>query len=268
MKPVTRLGKLGAVLLLVVASGCASTGAHDPRDPFENFNRSMFSFNDTLDKVALKPVATVYSDVVPSFIQTGIGNFFGNIGDVWSTVNNLLQGRLERGFTGVMRVAVNTVLGFGGVLDISSEAGLTRHKEDFGETLGVWGVQSGPYVVLPLFGSLTVRDTAGLPFDIYGNLWTYKRPVAWRNVGTAVRLVDQRAAVLDASNLVDDAALDKYQFVRDAYLQRRASQINDGGAVWADVDPEPYTSAAPAGAPVAPSEPPSPAAVQPAPGSK
>lgn len=242
-------GKLGALgLALLLLAGCAGSGGHDPRDPFENFNRSMFTFNDTVDRVALKPVATVYRDAAPSFVQTGIGNFFGNIGDVWSTVNHFLQGRLERGVTGVMRVAVNTVLGLGGVLDISSEAGLTRHQSDFGQTLGTWGVNSGPYVVLPLFGSSTVRDTAGLPFDIYGNLWTYKEPVLWRNVGAGVRLIDKRAALLDASNLLDDAALDRYQFVRDAYLQRRAGQISDQDSDWS----EPVDGSVPASAPATP----------------
>lgn len=235
-----RAAKLGVLTVVVALGGCASAGAKDPHDPFESFNRTMFNFNDKLDQVALKPAATVYKDVLPSFVQTGVGNFFGNIGDIWSTVNSLLQGKLENGFNGVMRVAVNTVLGLGGVLDISSEAGLTRHQEDFGQTLGYWGVPPGPYVVLPLFGSSTVRDTAGLPLDIYGNIWTYKRPVAWRNVGAAVRVVDQRASLLDASNLLEDVALDKYQFVRDAYLQRRASQINDqGGGKWEDSDYEP-----------------------------
>ncbi len=153
MTRLTSTIRLGALATALVLSGCASVGGNDPRDPFESFNRTMFSFNDTVDRVALKPAATVYSELLPSFVQTGIGNFFGNIGDVWSAANSLLQGRLEHGFTGVMRVAVNTVLGFGGVLDISSEAGLIRHKEDFGQTLGRWGVQSGPYVVLPLLGS-------------------------------------------------------------------------------------------------------------------
>lgn len=262
-----RAVRLGTLAIVVALGGCASTSTSE-HDPFESFNRAMFSFNDKLDQVALKPAATAYKDVTPSFVQTGIGNFFGNIGDIWSAVNSLLQGKLENGFNGVMRVAVNTVLGFGGVLDISSEAGLTRHQEDFGQTLGSWGVQSGPYVVLPLFGSSTVRDTVGLPVDIYGNIWTYKRPVAWRNVGAAVRLVDQRAALLDASNLLEDVALDKYQFVRDAYLQRRASQVNDnqndGG--WEDAEPMPAPAAAVAPAPAA-SEPQPPAAVQPQPGS-
>jgi phospholipid-binding lipoprotein MlaA len=246
------------LVLIAALSGCASVASPDPRDPFEGFNRTMFQFNDTLDQVALKPAATVYSDVLPSFVQTGIGNFFGNIGDVWSAVNSLLQGNLERGFNGVMRVAVNTVLGFGGILDISSEAGLVSHREDFGQTLGRWGVQSGPYVVLPFFGSSTVRDTAGLPVDIYGNLWHYKEPVVWRNTGTALHVLDTRASLLDASNLLEDAALDKYQFVRDAFLQRRAGQVEDHGRTSPDSDWE-SEGAAP--------EPPLPATIQPISGS-
>jgi len=229
-----RAVRLGILAIAIALGGCASTGASNPRDPLEGFNRAMFSFNDKLDQVALKPAATVYKDVTPSFVQTGIGNFFGNIGDVWSAINSLLQGNLEGGFTSVMRVAVNTVLGFGGVLDIGTEAGLTRHQEDFGQTLGAWGVDSGPYLVLPLFGSSTLRDTVALPADIYGNIWTYKRPIAWRNVGAAVRVVDQRAALLGASNLLEDVALDRYAFVRDVYLQRRASQVRDRGGPWAD----------------------------------
>lgn len=220
----------GVLALALALGGCASTGAIDnggaARDPFEGFNRAMFSFNDALDRVALKPAATAYSEALPSFVQTGINNFFGNIGDVWSAINSLLQGKGEHGLNGVMRVAVNTVLGFGGVLDISSEAGLTRHKEDFGQTLGYWGVQSGPYVVLPFFGPSTVRDTVGLPVDLYANLWNHKYPVRWRNAGTVLREVDQRATLLEAGNLLEDAALDKYQFVRDGYLQRRHNQIS------------------------------------------
>jgi phospholipid-binding lipoprotein MlaA len=251
-------GRWSMLVLIAALSGCASVSSPDPRDPFEGFNRTMFQFNDRLDQVALKPAATVYSDVLPSFVQTGIGNFFGNIGDVWSAVNSLLQGNLERGFNGVMRVAVNTVLGFGGVLDISSEAGLQSHREDFGQTLGRWGVESGPYVVLPFFGSSTVRDTAGLPVDIYGNLWHYKEPVVWRNTGTALHVLDTRASLLDASNLLEDAALDKYQFVRDAFLQRRAGQVEDHGRARPDSDWE-SESAAP--------EPPLPATIQPISGS-
>ena len=224
MKNIGKTMLLSSALLL---SGCATT-SNNANDPFEGFNRAMFQFNDAVDRNALKPAATVYQEVLPSFVQTAIGNFFGNIGDVWTMVNNFLQGKVENGANDFMRVAVNTTLGFGGVLDIASEAGITKHKEDFGQTLGAWGVGSGPYVVLPLFGSSTLRDTAALPVDLAGDLWTYTTPIDVRNTGIVLRLVDQRAEVLDASNLLEDAALDRYTFVRSAYLQRRASMIHDG----------------------------------------
>lgn len=229
MKSLIRLARAaGALSLILSLAGCA-TGAN-PHDPLENFNRVMFSFNDNVDQTVLKPTATVYKTVVPSIVQTAVGNFFGNIGDVWTAVNNLLQGNIEDGFTDVMRVAVNSTLGIGGLVDLGSEYGMAKHKQDFGATLGVWGVKSGPYVVLPFLGSTTVRDTAALPLDFKGDLWGLKYPVRWRNTGSVVRVIDQRAAVLSASNLIEDAALDRYEFIRDAYLQRRASKINRGRA--------------------------------------
>lgn len=221
MKYAARISTLAMVAAL---SGCATS--NNPNDPLEGFNRAMFSFNDTVDKVALKPAAQAYQFVLPEFVQTGIGNFFGNIGDLWSAVNQILQGRVETGVTSFMRVAVNTTFGLGGVLDVSTEARLTKQKSDFGQTLGKWGVGSGPYVVLPLLGPSTIRDTAALPADFYGDLWSYKKPVRWRNVGSVVRVIDKRAQLLDASNLLEDAALDKYDFVRDTYLQSRQSQID------------------------------------------
>lgn len=220
-------------LAAATLTGCA-TSNNNPNDPLEGFNRSMFSFNDTVDKVALKPAAQAYDAVVPDPVQDGVGNFFGNIGDLWSAVNQLLQGRVERGVSTIMRVAINTTFGLGGVLDIATEARLPREKSDFGQTLGKWGVGSGPYVVLPLLGPSTIRDTAGLPADWYGDLWSYKRPTRWRNVGSVIRVVDGRAQLLDASSLLEDAALDKYDFVRDAYLQRRQSQIGNADAKPAD----------------------------------
>lgn len=216
------------IAMLIMAAGlggCAT--ANNPNDPFEGFNRAMFTFNDTVDRAALKPAAQAYEAVLPSFVQTGIGNFFGNIGDLWTAVNQLLQGNGANGASDIMRVAINTTFGLGGLLDIGSEARLPKHKADFGQTLGVWGVASGPYVVLPVFGPSTLRDTAAFPVDSYGDLWRYKRPVNWRNVGYVVRVIDRRAQLLNAGNLLDDAALDKYQFVRDAYMQRRLSQIED-----------------------------------------
>lgn len=224
----------GKIILFASAlflGGCASTSGNQSaseNDPLEGFNRAMFSFNDTVDEAVLKPVATTYQDVTPSFVQTGIGNFFGNIGDVWTMVNNFLQGKVENGLNDFMRVAVNTTFGFGGVLDIASEAGIQKHKEDFGQTLGKWGVGSGPYVVLPLLGPSTLRDTAALPVDIYGDPWVYVTPVDVRNTGAVVRIIDQRAQALNATNLLEDVALDRYTFVRGAYLQRRESLVHDG----------------------------------------
>ena len=217
---------VASITLVLAMTGCAST--RNPQDPFEQFNRTMFSFNDGLDRVALKPVATVYKNVLPSFVQTGIGNFFGNLADVWTSVNNLLQGKVEAGLNDFMRVAINSTLGFGGVLDIGSEAGLQKHREDFGQTLGVWGIKSGPYVVLPLLGSSTLRDTLATPIDFAADPVTYVHPTRVRNQATVLRLVDLRASVLVASSLVEDAAIDRYEFIRDAYLQRRENSIHDG----------------------------------------
>lgn len=221
--------RVGMAIVAFALVGCSTTG--NPRDPLEGFNRAMFNFNDALDQAALKPAAIAYQSTLPSFVQTGIGNFFGNIGDLWTSVNNLLQGKLADGLSDFMRVALNSSFGLGGVLDIASEAGMPKHKEDFGQTLGKWGFASGPYVVLPLLGSSTMRDTLALPVDTWGDLWYHKDPVRWRNVGTVVRLVDRRAAVLDVSNLIEEAALDRYEFVRDAYLQRRESKVYDDGEI-------------------------------------
>lgn len=211
-----------AALLL---AGCAST---TPGDPLESYNRAMFKFNDAVDRTALKPAATVYKQAVPRFMQTGVNNFFGNLGDVWSAANNLMQGKGEAGMSDFTRFTLNSTFGFAGLLDIASEAGLQKHNEDFGQTLGYWGMPSGPYFVLPLLGPSTVRDSAALPLDMAADPWNYVDPTATRNWGTALRIVDKRAEILDASNLVEEAALDRYVFIRDGYLQRRQSQVFDG----------------------------------------
>lgn len=216
---------LTAALLVASLTGCASTH-NNPADPFEGFNRAMFNFNDGVDRVALKPAAIAYRNVLPTVVQTGIGNFFGNLADVWTSINNLLQGNIESGLNDMMRVVVNTTLGLGGLLDIGSEAGLQKHKEDFGQTLGVWGVKSGPYVVLPLLGSSTLRDALATPIDFAGDPVSYAETSRARIAANVVRVIDARASVLDASSLVEDAAIDRYEFIRDAYLQRRESKIN------------------------------------------
>lgn len=220
--------RLGTMIFALALTACATT--NHPKDPFEGFNRVIFTFNDTLDQLAVKPVATFYQAALPSFVQTGVGNFFGNLGDAWIAVNNLLQGKLEDGMSDIMRVALNSTLGFGGLLDIGSEAGLVKHREDFGQTLGKWGVVPGPYVVLPLYGPSTLRDTLAFPVDFKADPWACQDLINVCSFGTALRLIDRRAAILDASNLVEEAALDKYTFIRDAYLQRRASQVRDGAS--------------------------------------
>lgn len=214
---------LGAALLL---AGCAGP---NPRDPYEGYNRAMFKFNDTVDTYALKPVATVYRDVTPSFVQTGVGNFFGNLSDAWSGVNNLLQGKGGDGMTDITRFALNSTLGVLGLFDVATPAGLEKHKEDFGQTLGVWGLEPGPYLVLPLLGPSTVRDTVALPADFAGNIWRYKEPTHVRNIGAGINLIDTRASLLDAGNLLEDASLDRYEFLRDGYLQRRENQVFPDG---------------------------------------
>ncbi len=219
------------VLLLALAlAGCAATAnPPNPRDPFEGFNRTMFSFNDALDKAALKPAAEAYQRVLPNVVQTGVGNFFSNLADVWTGANNLLQGKPKDAVQDMGRFMINSTLGLAGLFDVATPAGIQRHREeDFGQTLGKWGVPSGPYLVLPLLGSSTVRDTSVMPLDMKGDLWKYKYPVRWRNFGSGLRLIDQRSIVLDASNLIEEAALDRYEFVRDAYLQRRQYKIDDG----------------------------------------
>ena len=218
------------VMVSAVVAGCASVpgGAQNDRDPFERYNRSMYRFNKSVDNIVLKPVATVYADVLPDFFQTMVGNFFGNIGDVWTAVNNFLQGKPRDGATDVLRVVFNSTIGLGGLIDICTPAGIPKHEEDFGQTLGVWGVKSGPYVVLPIFGSSTLRDGFAKPVDLAVDPVGQINHVPTRNVARVVRLVDDRAALLGTSRILDDAALDPYEFTRDAYLQRRESRVRDG----------------------------------------
>jgi len=221
------LARIGLAIAIAATLSACATGTN-PRDPLEGYNRAMFKFNDTVDEVALKPVATAYKTVTPSFVQTGVGNFFGNLADVWSAVNNLLQGKGEAGLQDVVRVGMNSTFGIFGLIDIASQAGIPKHSEDFGQTLGWYGVQPGPYVMLPLLGPSTVRDTVALPLDITGDPWRYKEPVSVRNIGTVTRVVDKRAALLDATNLMEAAALDRYEFIRDGFLQARENKVFDG----------------------------------------
>ena len=219
------------VTFLVTACATTAPGAgSDPRDPYENYNRSMFTFNKTIDDNVLKPVATGYVNVVPAVVREAIGNFFANIGDVWTAANNYMQGKPKDGTTDLVRVIFNSTIGIAGLIDVATPMGLPKHEEDFGQTLGVWGAKSGPYFVLPLFGPSTVRDALAKPVDLYADPLTASNdvPVRAKNTGRALRLVDDRAAVLDSTAILEGAALDPYQFFRDAYLQRRESRVRDG----------------------------------------
>jgi phospholipid-binding lipoprotein MlaA len=213
---------------LVVLSGCATVQTPDERDPWESMNRSVFSFNDKLDRIVLKPVATVYRDVVPSFARQGVHNFFGNLSDVWSAVNNALSGRKRETGDSISRVFVNTTVGVLGLFDVATDLKIERHKADFGTTLGRWGVKPGPYVVLPLLGPATLRGVAALPVDYSANLTNQFSEAATRDTLTLLNLVDTRATYLGASNAVDGAALDGYSFIRDVYLQRQRYLQYDG----------------------------------------
>ena len=215
-------------LVLLACHGCATVQTPDSRDPMESFNRGVFAFNEGLDRAVLKPAATVYRDVTPQLIRTGVGNFLGNLDDAWSSINSLLQFKLRNAVENFMRFGVNTTFGLFGVLDVASEMQIERHSEDFGQTLGSWGVGTGPYLVLPLFGPSTLRDAVALPVDFNGDLASHTNDIGARNSLRALNVIDTRAGLLGLSSALDDVALDKYSFARDAFLQRRRNAVYDG----------------------------------------
>lgn len=214
------------VVTLGLLVGCATGPNANPQDPLEPWNRGVYKFNEGLDKAVLRPVAVAYQDVIPSPVRTGVGHFFGNLRDLWSAVNATLQLRPQEALENFMRFNVNTFLGFAGVLDIATEMQIPRTTLDFGHTLGHWGVPSGPYLMLPVLGPSTVRDTVGLVVDQQGDLVRQGIDhTSTRNSVQGVRIVNTRAGLLPATDMLDQIALDKYSFVRDGYLQRRQSQI-------------------------------------------
>ncbi|MBU3537775.1 VacJ family lipoprotein [Polynucleobacter sp. UK-Gri1-W3] len=229
------LHKIKTTLLLCLITamvGCASIPAgveRSPQDPWEPFNRSVFEFNEGLDAYVLKPVVTGYRFVLPEFVRDGIYNFFSNYNDIYTALYNLLQGKPGDAFNDLMRVVVNTTMGLGGLIDLATPGGLEKHKEDWGQTLGVWGVPSGPYVVLPFFGPSNVRDTFGTVADLESDyLFSFVKDIGLRNSITGLRVVNARNTYYEAGDLLDGAAIDKYSFMRDAYIQRREYQINEG----------------------------------------
>ena len=260
----SRNSRMALALLLATAfafGGCATIATTiknaradpgDRLDPWENWNRKVFAFNEGLDARILRPLATGYAKVVPQFVRRSVDNVFNNMADAWSAVNNVLQGRGEPAFQDVVRVTTNSVFGFFGVLDIASEFGLDHHYEDFGQTLGRWGFGAGAYVVWPLLGPSSVRDSIALPLDRY-----YASPGMLISNGalqtgvTVLQIVNTRAKLLGVGQLLDEIALDKYTFVRDAYLQRRRSLVYGDDAPPA---PDPTASSAAAAEAVAPAD--------------
>ncbi len=212
----------------VLSAAAGSAQAQNAKDPIEGWNRGVFGFNEGLDRAVLKPVAEAYKAVVPELVRTGVSNVFANIGDGWSAINQLLQGKPVAAAEMTMRVATNTLFGIGGLFDVASDLGIERRTEDFGQTLGRWGLPAGPYLVLPVLGPSSLRDTAALPLDLQ---WSASELTSDSATGaglTLLRIVDVRASLLSAGRLLDEIALDKYVFVRDGYLTRRLSQVYDG----------------------------------------
>ena len=225
-----RVALAASVSVAALLSGCATTtGPANPADPLESMNRSIYSFNEGVDEAIFKPVATAYQTVTPRVARQGVTNFFDNLGDAWSFVNNVLQGQGQGAYNSMVRFSVNTVLGIGGLFDIASEAGIERRKQDFGQTLGRWGMPTGPYLVLPFWGPSTVRDSAGLVVDAFGYPANTMDDVRWRNSLFGLRMVNNRANLLKAGDVLDSVALDKYSLVRDVYLRSRIGGAASGG---------------------------------------
>jgi phospholipid-binding lipoprotein MlaA len=224
---VLRLSRL--VLGASVAVALAGCAGPNPKDPIEGFNRGVFAFNEALDKVVIKPVAQGYDAVAPTPVKKGVGNFFSNVEDLLVGVNNLLQGKVPEATSDLGRLITNSTVGILGLFDVASEIGFEKHNEDFGQTLGRWGMGPGPYLVLPIFGPRDVRDTVGLAANLELDPVGRVYPVNVRNSLVATRLISDRAGLLPADKAIEEASLgDKYGYVRDTYLQRREYLVYDG----------------------------------------
>jgi len=219
-------GVITSIVLALMLAGCASQAN---KDPLEGLNRGIYKFNDTVDKAAIKPIAGAYKAVIPTPVRSGVNNFFSNLTTLTSTINNLLQFKFGNAFSEAGRFVINSTFGIAGLIDVASMDKIEKHSEDFGQTLGRWGVGDGAYIVLPFLGPSNIRDTAGLVVDTWAfDPISYIEDPATRNQLRLVKLLDKRAQFLPGSDLLDEAALDPYAFMRDAYMQRRASQLRDG----------------------------------------
>lgn len=213
---------LGVVLSL---GGCATSG--DPADPFEGFNRGVYKFNQGADEYVINPIARGYNTATPELLDQGVTNFFSNLGEISSFANNLLQLKIDEALSTATRFIFNSTFGIGGLVDVGSHVGLPEYQEDFGQTLGYWGVGPGPYLVLPLLGPSTVRDTGGMAVDTLANPITYIDDNAWRFGLVGLAYIDLKSDMLSTGDLIAEAALDEYDFIKSAYLERRRAQIED-----------------------------------------
>lgn len=231
--PRLRSLRLFAIIILLIGMvGCATTeqrtGPLNPEDPWEDTNRNIYAFNDALDRNVFIPVAEAYAFVVPQPVRTCINNIFLNLGEVWSFINSNLQGRHEDAINTFGRFMLNTTMGLGGCFDLASSNGAPRISNDFGTTLGVWGVEPGPFVVLPIIGASTVRDTGGRVVDLYVNQVGWGQLVTnsdLRNSMYGLEFIDRRESLLDVTKTIDKTAIDRYSFIRDAYLQHRKALV-------------------------------------------
>lgn len=238
-----KIASLIAIGMVALLGGCATVKTPDPKDPWESWNRSMQSFNDTLDDYLMKPVATGYQWITPNFVDRGISNFFSNIDDIGVFANDMMQGKVMQSTQDGARFLVNSTAGVAGFVDVGDMIGLPKHNEDFDQTLGVWGVPTGPYLVLPFFGPSSPRGVVGLVGDAAMNPFTYAgfylNPnwigAAVSTGAGAVKAIDVRADKLSLERIASEAALDRYQFFRDAYLSNRNYLVNDGNVPEEDV---------------------------------
>jgi len=219
-----------SVLMMTACASIQQTERVEKIDPFERVNRVVFSFNETADQYVIKPIAEGYKFVLPELVRTGVTNFFSNINDVLIGANNLLQGKPANAASDIGRFFINSTVGILGLFDVATDMGLDKNREDFGQTLGVWGFSDGPYIVLPFFGASNVRDTVGFVVDVEADFMinTNKLNSDEKIAINSLRIINRRADLLDAGQLLEDAAFDKYSFLRDGYLQRRRNQIYDG----------------------------------------
>lgn len=219
-----------SVLMMTACASIQQTERVEKIDPFERVNRVVFSFNETADQYVIKPIAEGYKFVLPELVRTGVTNFFSNINDVLIGANNLLQGKPANAASDIGRFFINSTVGILGLFDVATDMGLDKNREDFGQTLGVWGFSDGPYIVLPFFGASNVRDTVGFVVDVETDFMinTNKLNSDEKIAINSLRIINRRADLLDAGQLLEDAAFDKYSFLRDGYLQRRRNQIYDG----------------------------------------